>query len=120
MKPKIDGTAFGSITIDGEDYDRDVFIRLSGKVKKREKKLSKEVYGTSHIISPAEVMHVYQEGAELLVIGAGQYGMVTLSDEAADYLLQHQCRVVLFPMKEAITAWNEAKGAVIGLFHVTC
>jgi hypothetical protein len=120
MKPRIDRTEFGSITIDGEDYDRDVIIRLSGKVKKRQKKLSKEVYGTSHIISQAEAMQVYQEGAELLIIGAGQHGLVSLSDEAASYLQQQQCRVLLSPMKEAIQAWNEAEGAVIGLFHVTC
>ena len=48
MKPTIDGTEFGSITISGELYEHDVLIRLSGKVKKRKKKLSKAVYGTSH------------------------------------------------------------------------
>jgi hypothetical protein len=31
---KIDGTASGSITIDGETYSHDVLIRLSGKVEK--------------------------------------------------------------------------------------
>ena len=30
------------------------------------------------------------------------------------------CAVDLLPMKEAIRAWNEAEGAVIGLLHVTC
>lgn len=44
-----------------------MLIRLDGKVKKRKKKLSKAVYGTSHLVS-----------------------------------------------------LEEAKGAVIGLFHVTC
>ena len=37
MKPHIDSTSFGSITIDGEKYDHDVMIRLFGKVKKRKK-----------------------------------------------------------------------------------
>jgi hypothetical protein len=32
MKPTIDGTKFGSITVDGETYDHDIVIRLSGKV----------------------------------------------------------------------------------------
>ena len=120
MRPRIDETWFGSITVEGTRYEHDIIIRLSGKVCKRNKQLSKAVYGTSHIISQAEAMQVYQEGAELLIIGAGQYGMVSLSDEAAGYLQQQQCRVVLSPMKEAIQAWNEAEGAVIGLFHVTC
>jgi hypothetical protein len=120
MEPKIDRTKFGSITIAGETHERDVVIRLSGKVKKRQKKLSKAVYGTSHLLSLAEVMHVYQDGAEQLIIGTGQYDMVKLSDEAAGYLEQQNCTVVLLPTAEAAKAWNEAEGAVIGLFHVTC
>jgi len=53
-KMQIDRSEFGSITIDGKTYEHDVVIRLSGKVDKRQKKLSKEQYGTSHIISKAE------------------------------------------------------------------
>jgi hypothetical protein len=120
MEPRIDRTMFGSVTVGGETYDRDIIIRLSGKVKKRKKKLSKAIYGTSHVISLDEAKHVYQKGAERLVVGAGQYGMVELSDEAAEYLRERGCEVDLLPMKEALRAWNEAEGAVIGLFHVTC
>lgn len=120
MEPKIDRTMFGSVTIGGQTYDRDVIIRLNGKVKKRKKKLSKAIYGTSHIISLDEAKHVYQKGAERLVVGAGQFGMVELSGEAAEYLGERGCQVDLLPMKEALKAWNEAEGAVIGLFHVTC
>jgi hypothetical protein len=120
MKPKIDRTMFGSITIEGETIEHDVLIRLSGKVKKRKKKLSKAVYGTSHTISLDEAKHVYQKGAERLIVGAGQYGFVELSDEAAGYFERKGCQVDLQPMKDAIRIWNEAEGAVIGLFHVTC
>jgi hypothetical protein len=120
MKPSIDRTTFGAITIDGAVYERDVIIRLNGQVKKRKKKLSKAVYGTSHIISLAESRHVYQKGAERLIIGAGQHGTVTLSDAAADYFKRKKCRVELLPMGAVIRAWNAAEGAVLGLFHVTC
>jgi len=120
MKPKIDKTQFGSITIEGETYEKDVIIRLNGEVKKRKKKLSSEVYGTSHTISLDEARHIYEKGAERLIIGAGQYGLVELSKEAADYFARHDCQVELLPTPKAIKAWNEAKGAVIGLFHVTC
>lgn len=120
MKPWIDGTVFGAITIEGQKYERDVIIRLGGKVKKRKKKLSKAVYGTSHVISLAEAKHVRQKGAERLIIGAGQFGLVELSDEASDYFARKGCQVDLMPTKQASNAWNEAQGAVIGLFHVTC
>jgi len=54
MKPRIDRTRFGSVTIDGTVFEHDVIIRLHGQVKKRKKRLSKAVYGTSHTISLAE------------------------------------------------------------------
>jgi hypothetical protein len=120
VKPKINKTRFGSITIDGEKYEHDVLIRLNGKVEKRKKKLSKEVYGTSHIISLAEAKHILEQGATRILIGTGQSGMVELSDEASEFFQQKGCRVTLMPTEEAVECWNDTKGAGIGLFHVTC
>jgi hypothetical protein len=120
MKPKIDKTKFGSITIGGKQYEHDLIIRLDGKVEKRKKKLSKEIFGTSHTLSLAEAEYVYEEGAEQLIIGAGQQGMVKLSDEAAAFFQEKHCAVETLPTPEAIRCWNDTKGATIGLFHVTC
>lgn len=120
MKPKIDGSEFGSITIAGDRIEHDVLIGLFGEVTKRKKKLSKAVYGTSHTISLAEAEYIYEKGAERLIVGAGQNGMVALSDEAADYFAEKKVAVELAPTPEAVALWNKAKGAVIGLFHVTC
>ena len=84
-KMPIEGTTFGSIAIDGKTYEHDVIIRLSGQVEKRRKKLSKEKYGTSHIVSKEEAKFIYEDGSDLLIIGAGQEGNVRLSPEASDY-----------------------------------
>ena len=69
-------TQFGSITLEGVVYDHDVLVRPDSTVKRRKKKLSKAVYGTSHTISLAEAKYVYGqgEGAERLIIGAGSTG----------------------------------------------
>lgn len=120
MEPHIDDTDFGSITVRGKRYPHDLLIRLDGEVKKRKKKLSKEVYGTSHIISLEEAKHAYEKGAEKIVIGTGQSGMVELSKEAAEYFEKKKCSVLLLPTSEAVHTWNELKGKVIGLFHTTC
>lgn len=120
MKPKIDKTKFGSITIAGRKYEKDVLIRLGGKIEKRKKKLSREVFGTSHIISLAEAEDIYEEGADKIIIGTGQSGKLKLSDEAAGFFRQKECHPVLLPTPEAIQVWNEAKGSTIGLFHITC
>ena len=120
MKAKIDKTKFGSITIAGEKYEHDVIIRLNGKVEKRKKKLSKELFGSSHIISLAEAEYVYEDGAMWIIIGTGQSGMAKLSPEATLFFQKKRCTVKLLPTPEAIRAWNATEEAVIGLFHVTC
>ena len=120
MEPRIDRTAFGSVTINGAVFTHDVIIRLGGRVEKRNKKLSKAVYGTSHTISLAEAEHLYQNGAERLLIGAGQDGRVGLSEEAATYFARNRCQVELLATPEVIPVWNQAEGVVIGLLHVTC
>ena len=120
MRPSIDRTEFGSITISGELYEHDIVVRLSGKVKKRKKKLSKAKYGTSHTVSLEEAEHIFEAGAKQLILGSGQDGNVELSEEAEEYFRKKGCSVELLPTPQAITAWNAAKGAVIGMFHVTC
>jgi len=119
-RPHCDGTGFGWIEIDGERYEHDVLIRLDGKIKRRKKKLSKQVYGTSHTLSRAEAEHVFEEGARVLVVGTGQDDCVRLSPEAAAYLEKHRCEVRLQPTPEALDVWNGEKQGAIGLFHVTC
>jgi hypothetical protein len=115
-------TQFGSITLGRTVYDHDVMVCPDASVKRRKKKLSKAVYGTSHTISLAEAKYVYHqgEGAQTLIVGTGQYGRVALSPEAAEYLARKRCDVVLLPTPEVIATWNHAQGKVIGLFHVTC
>ena len=120
MNPKIDKTKFGSITVTGKKYENDILIRLNGKVEKRKKKLSKEVFGTSHIVSLAEAEYVFEAGAEYIIIGSGQSGMLKLSDEASEYFAQKHCLVDLRTTPEAIEHWNKSKGQTIALFHITC
>ncbi len=119
-RPLIDNTSFGSISVDGEHYDHDIFITLDGKVKKRKKKLSKTVYGTSHTLSLPEIEYVYQEEAKGIIIGSGQYGVARLSEEAASFLAERGCPVSIQSTPEAIMEWNSMKGKQIGLFHITC
>ncbi|WP_321419500.1 MTH938/NDUFAF3 family protein [uncultured Methanomethylovorans sp.] len=120
MKPNIDATQFGSMVVEGVTFEKDIVIRLDGDVRKRKKKLSKKVYGTSHKISLAEAKNVYDKGAEKLIIGSGQQGVVKLSKKADEYFKKKDCDVELLPTPEAIVKWNEAEGKVIGLFHLTC
>ena len=120
MKPLIDKTQFGSITINGKTFNHDVVIRKDGEVEKRQKKLSNAVYGTSHTISLEEAKYIYEKGATELIIGTGQYGIVELSDKAVQYFKKKKCEVKLSPTPEAIQQWNREEKEIIGMFHVTC
>ncbi len=117
---RIDRSEFGSITIDGETYDHDVMIRLSGEVSKRKKKLSKQQYGTSHVVSKMEAKAVFEKGCDLVIIGSGQEGNVHLSPEAEEYFAKKGCEVLLQPTQDAIRSFNRSTKRKIALMHVTC
>jgi len=114
---EIEGTKFGSITIDRKTYEHDVVIRLSGEVIKRKKKLSKKYYGTSHVLS---TKFVFEKGCEQFIIGSGQIGNVHLSPGAEAYFAKKGCKVLLQPTPEAVRVFNKSQAKKIGLFHVTC
>lgn len=117
---RIDKTEFGSITIGGTTYDHDVIIDLSGKVSKRKKRLSKERFGTSHILSRAEAKTVYEKGCRSVIIGAGQDGNLRLSTKAKEYFDKHGCGVVVEPTPQAVDAFNRSRERTVALMHVTC
>ncbi len=120
MRPHIDQTSFGWITIEGEAFNHDININLHGHVLKRKKRLSKEIYGTSHNISKPEAEAMYEYGAESVIIGCGQYGLAKLSDEADQFFKEQHCNVSILPTPQAVKVWNDIHGRVIGMFHVTC
>jgi hypothetical protein len=117
---EIEGTTFGTITIDGKTYLHDVIVRLDGDVVKRKKKLSKKYYGTSHTLSKDEAKFVFEKGCEQLIVGSGQFGNMRLSLEAQAYFAKKGCKVLLQPTPEAMHLFNRSKARKIGLFHVTC
>ncbi|MFC1558779.1 Mth938-like domain-containing protein [candidate division KSB1 bacterium] len=120
MKPVINDTTFGSITIEGKTFQHDVIISLNGDIKKRKKKLSKAIYGTSHVLSQDEAKFVYEKSAKQIIIGSGQNGILELSDEAKNFFKKKKCSIDLMPTPKAVKNWNELKDKAIGLFHVTC
>jgi len=93
MKPRIDATDFGSITVEGMVFDHDVVISPDGEVSKRKKKLSKAASGRRTRSRSRRPRYVYSQaaGADRLIVGAGQYGTVRLSPEAADFFTRKAC-----------------------------
>ena len=63
-------TGGGEITVGRKTYNRDVYIHVNGKVKRRSKSLSKEHEGGPQAIRPKELRKVCQGGPEILFLGA--------------------------------------------------
>lgn len=120
MKPFIFHSSFGSITVGDHTYDRDLLIRSDGHIEKRKKKLSKQVYGTSHTLSIQEAEFIYEEGVPKIIIGCGQYGELHLSTEATKMFREKKVSLILADTPHAIQAYNDCTEPCIGLFHITC
>jgi hypothetical protein len=70
--------------------------------------------------SKEEAKFVFEDGCELLIVGAGQDGNVRLSPEASAYFDKKHCRVIVQPTPEAIVSFNQSRDKKIALMHVTC
>lgn len=120
MKPVINNTGFGWIIVDNKKYEYDIVISSDGDIKKRKKKLSKKVYGTSHKLSLEEAKFILEKECRNIIIGSGQYGILHLSDEAMEYFNKLDVHIILLPTPEAINKWNEIPETSSAVFHVTC
>ena len=120
MEPHIDAVRFGAITVGGQIYKHDITLDFAGQIADRKKVLSKQQYGTSHILSLAEVEATWLPGVETLIVGTGFFDRVRLSPEAETFLAKHKCGVDLLPTKKAVRLWNERQGTVVAILHITC
>ncbi len=118
--PRLSASEFGEAVVDGERKDYDLIVRANGKVKKRKKKLSRQVHGTAHEISEQEIVYVCKGSPAIVVIGAGHHGQVSLSREAHAWLNEQSIRVMILPSPEAALAFNQAAGPKAMLLHVAC
>jgi hypothetical protein len=115
---KIEGFSFGSIRIDGTQYDYDVVIDR-GKISKRKKKASKpfrEQYGHT----PLSVGEDIPWKCRRLIIGTGAYGSLPVMDEVVRQAARRHVELVLAPTSEAIERVNEGDAETNAVLHVTC
>ena len=64
MEPNLKGTGFGWIDVGEERFSHDIIIRFDGEVAKRKKKLTKDIYGTSHNVSLPEAKYTTRKGQQ--------------------------------------------------------
>lgn len=118
--PKITGTQFGSIGLDDETYDRDIYILIDGQVKKRKKKPAREAYGNAHKIGPDELARLCKGRPKIVFIGTGQQGVAELTEEDRRYLEKHGIDYAALPTPQIVASYNACEKPKAALIHVTC
>jgi len=109
---------FGSLTIDGVTYERDVVIDR-GQVRKRKKKPSKkfrEEFGHA----PISVEEKIPWKCERLVIGTGTNGSLPVMEEVRREAHRRNVELVILPTEEAIESLAKLPQGTNAILHVTC
>lgn len=107
---------FGSIIIDGKDYNQDIEVRWTGEVLPWQRE-------ESHLIGKEDVKRTIEESPDLIIIGSGESGIAEVSQEAKEKILSEGIGLIIEKTEKATKSFNDAQKQgrkVIGLFHLTC
>lgn len=115
---KFERFSFGSIRIDGVNYDYDVVIDR-GRVRKRAKKPSKEFrdeFGHTPLSAREELPWKCQR----LVIGTGAHGALPVMEEVKRQAASRKVELVIVPTEKAIELLRRDPKHTNAVLHITC
>ncbi len=108
---------FGKMVIDGEAYDKDLVI-AKGKV------IPNWWRDKGHLLQLSDLKKVLEENQpEVVVIGKGQFGMMSISDEFLNFLHERNIELQHKKTGKAVQIFNKYYNQgkdVMGAFHLTC
>ena len=113
---KVKNISFGSVTIDGEIYLKDVIID-NGRVKKRKKAESKK-YSDRFGHTPLSPDENIPWNCKRLIVGAGHSPALPVMDEVRDIAVGKGVELVIMSTPEAIKHINDPHTNLI--LHLTC
>jgi hypothetical protein len=110
---------FGSIDVDGREYEHDVVIE-GGRVRPRKKKPSKP-YRNEFGHTPLSAEEELPWGGSRLIIGTGAYGSLPIMAEVVEEAARRGVDLAALPTDDAcrlIASLDEHE--VYAVLHVTC
>jgi len=116
--PQIEWIGLGEIQINGHRYTQDVVVRGDGSIKKRRRKLSRQVYGDAHMVSVEEVKQICRSSPHVLVVGTGTEGRLSLGHDACLWLDRQGIRFVQKATPAAVLEYKALKGPRALLLHL--
>lgn len=114
---RIDGYSFGRMTIGGRDLTSDLILHSDGRIQDRWWRAQ------GHSLVPGDITTVLGATPELLVIGTGANGLMSVSESLVELCNDRGIEVEACPTAEAVARYNEAVEAgrdVAACFHLTC
>lgn len=110
--------AFGSIKVDGVEYEHDIVVDR-GRIRKRKKGASKEFrdqFGHTPLTTKEEIpWHCRQ-----LVIGTGMDGRLPVMPDVQREAERRHIQLRMLPTGQAIHLLNEHPAHTNAVLHVTC
>lgn len=111
----IDDYQFGLMTIDGLNYDYDLWLGPSG--------VNKWWRQESHYAAREDILGGLKEKPKVVVIGTGASGMMEVGVEAKDLISEKKIDLIVKPTGQAVREYNKLKKEgknLVGFFHLTC
>lgn len=113
---KIDASSFGRIVIDGKEYTSDVIIyhdRVDASWLRKE----------GHRLQPGDITSALNAQPDILIIGTGHAGVLTVPKEIAAHITSLGIEVVVEKTPKAVELFNALLGTktyAIAALHITC
>ncbi len=111
----IESYSFGSITIEGKRYIRDLIIypdKITQNWRRKE----------GHFLTEHDIKEVLEYKPELLIIGTGAYGLMKVDEKLKNKLKDSGIDFIVKKTADAVEEYNKIyheKNAVCAL-HLTC
>lgn len=109
---KIDSTNFGSITVDGRQYNSDIII-INDTVEPAETE-------RRHLFSKEELYKLLESNPEVIIVGIGQDSAMGISPPVLEIARSKGVEFIALPTPEAIKKFNQEGRKKAAYFHVTC
>ena len=111
----IDSYDFGRIVVDGKAYTSDVII-FPDRVK--DNWWRKE----GHALHIEDIETVVKEKREVLIVGTGKYGMLTVLPETKEYIESKGIELIVEPTDKACGIYNKISKdkKTAAALHLTC
>ncbi len=111
----IDSYSFGRIRINGEEYTSDVIIypgRIQSNWWRKE----------GHKLQIEDMEEVLKHPPELLIVGTGAYGAMSVPEETRKHIESKGIQLVVEKTDEACKTYNDLrdKEKAVATFHLTC